>query len=163
MCSSLPGCSSGAVVIVLAVVVTWWRRSRYHGWRRIGLLGLLTTVGVVLLATLFRGPPAAPCPSCLADWQLGKLTTGAVGTDVALNVVLFVPPILLATVGRQAGGFQQRQGATHPAGLPHRHHRPRAISWTIWFTTRCVIAQWTPTGFGTLQDAGANCTADFHP
>lgn len=38
------------------------------------------------------------CVECLREWEWSKLTSGAIGTDVLLNVALFVPAAFLATL-----------------------------------------------------------------
>lgn len=275
-----------AVVLGVAAVATWWYRERYAGWRRVGLFGFWASAGVVLLATLWREAPQGPCPACLADWHLGKIATGVFGTDVALNLALFVPPVLLATllwrapvratlaaaagslvieivqpligvgandmvdvlantagaiIGAILGGIilaiadltARRQilpatvlklavaallAGTVFVGYPALvattkqaaaaaeldrmfagttladYHANRdttwdaklldftttngpltAVSyrtdqvarerfaWSAYFASRCVIAEWTPTSYTTLQESGKDCTADFHP
>lgn len=275
-----------AVVLGGAAVLTWWLRGRYTGWRRVGLFGFVTSVGMVLLATLWRETPTGSCPACLTDWHLDKLAAGTFSTDVALNIALFVPPVLLATllwqapvraalaatagslaieivqpligvgandavdllantigaalgalagaiilaivdlaarrrtgparllrlavaimaagailVGypawvastRQAAGaaqldamfagttlddYQTNRDTTWDAKLldfttgngpltavsyrTDQVARER-FTWTLYFATRCIIAEWTPTGYTTFRQSGQECTNDFHP
>lgn len=275
------------VVFLVSAAVTWLRRGGHPGvLRRLGLFGFVTGVGAVLLATLLREPPVGSCPACLADWQLDKLVTGAVGTDVALNVALFVAPVLLATllwrtpvratliavagslvievaqpllgigandaidllantagavIGALAGAIilllgdalaRRRVGRArvlrvaggvlvvvalligYPAWTADSRRATAAaqldelfagttladyqanrdgvwddkvaafaetngpltamayrtdqvarerFSWNVYFATRCIIAEWTPTGFTTIEQSGSDCIIDFHP
>lgn len=88
------------VVLVVAAAGTWLLRRRLGGRSRLVLFGLLMlSVGVVVLVTLLREMQFSFCPSCVGDWTgVDKILAGAVGTDVALNVLLFVPPAFLATL-----------------------------------------------------------------
>jgi len=274
------------VVLGAAVVLTWWRRERYAGWRRVGFFGFCATVGVVVLATLWREPAQGSCLACLADWHVEKLVTGSFGTDVALNIALFAPPVLLATIlwrtpvratiaaaagslaieivqpligvgandavdllantvgaaigaiggaivltitdlaaggrpgparlvrlavgvlaagavlagypawvagskqasaaaqldamfaGTTLADYQASRDTTWDAKLHHftttngpltaMGYRTDQVArerftWTLYFTSRCVIAEWTPTSYTTLQQSGQDCTNDFHP
>ncbi len=85
--------------VVVAALGTWLLRNRLPGRAR-RLLGflLLVSVGMVVVATLLREPASGSCWACLGDWGLGRLRTGQVGTEVALNIVLFVPPAFFATL-----------------------------------------------------------------
>lgn len=273
-------------VLGVAAVLTWWRRERYAGWRRVGLYGFCASVGVVLLATLWRETPQGPCLACLTDWHFDKLAAGTFGTDFALNIALFVPPALLATllwrapvravlaaagaslvieilqplIGVGANDAVDLLSNTLGAALgaiagaiilaitdlaTHRRVGPARLiklavailaagavlvgypawvagskqasaadqldalfagttladyqanrdttwdqklldfttsngplttmgyhtdqiarerfTWTLYFSSRCVIAEWTPTSYTTLQKSGQDCTNDFHP
>ncbi len=273
-------------VLGAAAVLTWLRRERYAGRRRLGFLAFCTSLGVVLLATLWRETPQDSCPACLTDWHLDKLAAGTFGTDVALNIALFVPPALLATLmwrvpvratlAAAAGSLAIETiqpllgvgandavdllanttgaalgaigGATilvitdlaahrrigparltrlvvailaagavligYPAWVAgskqalaaarldalfagttladYQAHRDtdwdqklldfttsngpltavsyrtdqiarERFTWTLYFSSRCVIAEWTPTSYTTLQRSGQDCTNDFHP
>lgn len=274
------------VVLGAAAVLTWWRRERYPGWRRVGFFGFCATAGVVVLATLWREPAQGSCPACLADWHVEKLITGAFGTDVALNIALFVPPVLLATLlwrnpvratvaaaagslaieiiqplievgandavdllantigaaigaiggaliltitdlaagcrvgparlvrlaaaalaagailagypawvagskqtsaaaqldamfaGTTLADYKANRDTTWGAKLHHftvtngpltaMGYRTDQVArerftWTLYFTSRCVIAEWAPTSYTTVQQSGQDCTNDFHP
>lgn len=86
-------------VLILVVVLTWLLRRRLGGpWRRLlfGAFGL--SVGLVIAATLLRDPWGGACLDCLADWQWERVLAGRVGTDVWLNVVLFVPLAFFGTL-----------------------------------------------------------------
>lgn len=273
-------------VLGAAAVLTWLRRERHAGWRRVGFFAFCASTGVVLLATLWRETPQGSCPVCLTDWHLDKLAAGTFGTDVALNIALFVPPTLLATllwrapvrttlaaaagslaietvqpligvgandavdllanttgaaIGAIAGAIiltitdltaHRRIAPAHlarlavailaagavlvgyPAGVTgskqasaaaqldavfagttlvdYQAHRDTTwdqrlldfttangpltavsyrtdqlarerFTWTLYFASRCVIAEWTPTSYTTLQESGQDCTNDFHP
>lgn len=88
------------IVFVVAVAATWLLRRRLNGRsRQVLFLLLMLSVGLVVLVTLLREMQFTFCPSCVGDWTgVDKILAGAVGTDVALNVLLFVPPAFLATL-----------------------------------------------------------------
>lgn len=87
------------VVLVLAAGLIWALRRRFARLgARLVLFLFAFSAGVVVLATLLREPPTRPCLACLGDWQLAKLLAGSAGTDVLLNVALFVPPAFVATL-----------------------------------------------------------------
>lgn len=90
----------GAVLVLLvAGGLTWALRHRFDGPRgRLAWFLFVVSLGVVVLATLLRESPIGPCLACLGDWQLDKVLAGAAGTDVLLNVGLFVLPAFLATL-----------------------------------------------------------------
>lgn len=58
----------------------------------------LVSLGLVIAVTLLREPWTGACPECLAEWHWERVLTGRVGTEVWLNVVLFVPLTLFATL-----------------------------------------------------------------
>ncbi len=87
------------VVLVVAAGLTWIVRDRIGRHRhQMTFFALLVSVGAVLLVTLLREPPQGACPGCLGEWPVAKVIAGTVGTEVALNVGLFVPPVLLGTL-----------------------------------------------------------------
>jgi hypothetical protein len=90
----------GAGVVLVAVACTWLLRRRLRGrGRTLLFLAFLLSAGLVVLVTLLREPTFTFCPSCVGEWWgVDKILAGAVGTDVLLNVLLFVPPVLLATL-----------------------------------------------------------------
>lgn len=90
----------GAVLVLLvAAGLTWALRQRFdRPGGRLAWFLFVVSLGVVVLATLLRESPTGPCVACLGDWQLAKVLAGAVGTDVLLNVGLFVLPAFLATL-----------------------------------------------------------------
>jgi hypothetical protein len=271
---------------LMSAGITWWRRERETGVRRLGLFGLSVSIGVVLLVTLFRELPTGACTACLTDWHVDKLLAGTFGADVALNVALFVAPAMLAvllwrhpiktvlvaaagsfaiefvqplvgvgandvvdlvanTVGAIIGAlgatlillladsFQRRQVgwarlfrtaagllavAVLTIGYPgwvatarqadaatqldqmfggstladYNAHRDtdwdnkllrfatdngpltavsyrtdqvarERFTWTLYFAIRCVIAEWTPSGYSTVQESGTDCTTQLQP
>lgn len=87
-----------ALVVLAAFGATWLLRSRFHGRpRRVLLFALLVSTGIVVQATLLRdGIPPGVCLECLSRWSFGRAVAGDVGTEVWLNLMLFVPPGLLA-------------------------------------------------------------------
>ncbi len=88
-----------AVVAVLAAALTWLMGSRIEGsGRRLLFFLFLNGLGLVLVVTLLREPWLGPCLECLGEWGLEKVLLGRVGTEVWLNVVLFVPVSGLATL-----------------------------------------------------------------
>lgn len=58
----------------------------------------LVSLGLVIAVTLLREPWTGACPECLGQWHWERVLTGRVGTEVWLNVVLFVPLALFATL-----------------------------------------------------------------
>lgn len=88
-----------AVVLLVAGLLTWALRQRFSGpGARLAWFLFVFSLGDVVLATLLREPPTGPCVACLDEWDWGKVLTGTAGTDVLLNLVLFVPPAFLATL-----------------------------------------------------------------
>lgn len=88
-----------AAVLVIAGGLTWLLRKRLRRPGRQALFFLfVASLGLVIVVTLLREPWLGACPECLADWGLAKVLAGRVGTEVALNVVLFVPLALFATL-----------------------------------------------------------------
>ncbi len=87
------------VALAIAGLGTWLLRNRLSSPTR-RLLGflLIASVGMVVVATLVREPASGTCWGCLGDWGLGRLRSGQAGTDVALNIVLFVPPAFFGTL-----------------------------------------------------------------
>lgn len=276
-----------AVFLGAAAAGTWWLRGRLPGRvRKVLFFLLVVSVGLVLMVTLLREPPLGTCWGCLTDWGLGKIIEGRVGTDVGLNIALFVPPVFLATlllrapwritgvaalvsiaieiiqpligvgvndaidvlansvgaligagaatalllirdaiatrrldVGRTiklavslAAGAAvllggpawtatakqgvaaarleqmfagtaladyQRDGATtwepklngfwtdigQPTAMSYSTDTVarQRYSWDVYFAVRCVVAEWTPTGFTVIRLSGNDCTDPFHP
>lgn len=37
------------------------------------------------------------------------------------------------------------------------------LSWNVFFAVRCVVAEWTPSGFTTTLQSGSACSGPFHP
>lgn len=96
---------SGALTVLIAAGATWAARRRLGSpSRQLLLFAVLLSLGLILSATLFREPLYGFCLSCLAepdfwgDWGLPRLADGAFGTEVRLNVALFVPLGLTATL-----------------------------------------------------------------
>ncbi|MCW5952547.1 MAG: VanZ family protein [Propionibacteriaceae bacterium] len=58
----------------------------------------LVSLGLVLVVTLLREPWTGACWECLAEWHPERVLTGRVGAEVWLNIVLFVPAALFATL-----------------------------------------------------------------
>jgi hypothetical protein len=89
----------GVVVLVLAGVGTWALRARLgRVGRRVFFFGVVVAAGGVMLATLLREPPLGPCLECLTRWGVERFHSGRLGLDVALNIALFVPLGLFATL-----------------------------------------------------------------
>ena len=88
-----------AAVLVIAGGLTWLLRRRLGRPGRQALFFLfLMSLGLVVVVTLLREPWLGACPDCLAEWGLAKVLAGRVSTEVWLNVVLFVPLALFATL-----------------------------------------------------------------
>ncbi len=90
----------GAVLVLLvAAGLTWVLRRWLDGPRaRLAWFLFVVSLGVVVLTTLLRESPTGPCVACLGEWRLAKVLAGAAGTDVLLNVALFMLPAFLATL-----------------------------------------------------------------
>lgn len=87
-----------AAVLVIAGGLAWLLRGRLTPGRRVLLFLFLAGLGLVIVTTLLREPWLGACLECLGEWELEKVLTGRVGTDVWLNVVLFLPPAFFATL-----------------------------------------------------------------
>ncbi|MFT4110099.1 VanZ family protein [Propionicimonas sp.] len=90
---------NGAIILVVAIGLTTALRRRLGTVHR-RLLFLLATVslGGIVQVTLLRDPPNAACWECLTQWPLDRLISGQLGTDTALNIALFLPLGLFATL-----------------------------------------------------------------
>lgn len=88
-----------AFVLATAVAATWLLRDRLASRTRM-LLGFLLVVAIGLIAqvTLLRDAPMGACVECLAEWRTDRVSSGSVGTETLLNVLLFIPPAFLATL-----------------------------------------------------------------
>nr|WP_300146640.1 VanZ family protein [Propionicimonas sp.] len=86
------------VMVLAAAVGMWLLRDRWSGRKRLLGFLLLASIGLVVVVTLLREPPQGTCWTCFGEWGLGRIRAGQVGTDVALNIVLFVPPTFFATL-----------------------------------------------------------------
>lgn len=88
------------VVALAALGITWLLRERLGSRARQALFfGVLVSGGIIVQVTLLRdGLPPGVCLECITQWNFGRAGAGAVGTEVWLNVVLFVPLGLLATL-----------------------------------------------------------------
>ncbi|MGC3955915.1 MAG: VanZ family protein [Propionicimonas sp.] len=110
-----------AVVVVLAAGASWLLRDRLQRpahvrsrvggagaglpgagparrWRPLLWFGFLVSLGLVLVVTLLREPWSGACWQCLAQWQPERVLAGRVGSEVWLNVVLFLPVACFATL-----------------------------------------------------------------
>lgn len=85
-------------VLLLAAGSTWMLRRRLTPARRMLFFLFLASLGLVVVTTLLREPWLGSCLDCLGEWGLDKVLAGRVGTDVWLNVVLFVPLACFATL-----------------------------------------------------------------
>lgn len=88
------------VFVLIALAGTWLLRGRLVGrTRRVLFFLFMLSSGVVVLVTVLRESSFSFCPGCVGEWAgVDKILSGAVGTDVLLNVVLFVPAAFLATL-----------------------------------------------------------------
>lgn len=83
----------------MTIVLTVAFRARLGTVSRQALFCLVVvSLGAVVQLTLQRESPRGTCLACLGRWPLDRLVSGQVGTDVALNVALFVPFGLFATL-----------------------------------------------------------------
>lgn len=102
-----------AAVVLVSAVLTWLLRSRLRRpGRAVGeqnsvprrarplvFFGFLVSLGSIIVVTLLRDPwVGATCWDCLDGWGLDRVLTGRVGTEVLLNVVLFVPMAFFAAL-----------------------------------------------------------------
>lgn len=90
---------NGAIILVVVVGLTLALRHRLPTVPR-RLLFLLATLslGGILQVTLLRDPPSVACVDCLTRWPLGRLISGQLGMDTVLNIALFVPLGLFASL-----------------------------------------------------------------
>lgn len=88
------------LVVLVALGITWLLRGRLGSRpHQVLFFGVLVSIGIIVQVTLLRdGLPPGLCLECFMQWNLGRAGAGAVGTEVWLNVVLFVPLGLLATL-----------------------------------------------------------------
>lgn len=95
-----PGMAFGlAAICVLAAGTTYLFRSRLGTTlRRVAFFAVLVSAGGILQATVLREAPHGVCLTCLAQWPTDRFLTGQLGTDVALNIALFIPLGLSATL-----------------------------------------------------------------
>jgi len=87
--------------IILAIVIglTIALRDRLRTVaRRVLFFLTAASFGGILQLTLLREPPIGTCLDCLTRWPLDRLVSGSVGLDTALNIALFVPIGLFATL-----------------------------------------------------------------
>ncbi|MCA0295552.1 MAG: VanZ family protein [Actinobacteria bacterium] len=90
---------NGAIILVVAIGLTMAFRRRLGATsRRVAFFLAMLSVGGIIQATLLRDPPTVSCVECLTHWSLDRLVSGHVGTDTALNIALFVPLGLFATL-----------------------------------------------------------------
>lgn len=90
---------NGPILLVAAVALTVALRSQLGTrGRRILFLASALACGVILQATLLREPPIGPCWTCLTQWSPTRLLGGQVGLETALNIALFAPLGLFATL-----------------------------------------------------------------
>lgn len=66
--------------------------------RRVLFFLTALSLGVIVHVTLLREPPGGRCLECLNYWSTDRLLSGQLGTEVPLNIALFVPLGLLATL-----------------------------------------------------------------
>lgn len=90
---------NGVIILAAALGLTVALRARLGAVAR-RLVFFLTAVslGGILQMTLLREPPVGSCVECLTHWPLDRLVSGQLGIDTALNVALFVPFGLFATL-----------------------------------------------------------------
>lgn len=90
---------TGAITIAVAFGVTVALRGRLGTpGRRMLFFLAAASLGGIIQTTLLREPPQGPCLPCLTSWGLTRLITGNLGTETALNIALFVPLGLFATL-----------------------------------------------------------------
>lgn len=96
---------SGGLAVLVAAGATWVARRRLGSRpRQMLFFAVVVSLGVILSVTLLREPPHGLCWRCLAepavwgDWGLQRLIDGTLSTEVRLNLALFVPLGLTATL-----------------------------------------------------------------
>lgn len=95
-----PGMAMGfAAICLVAGATTFLLRARLGATRRrMVFFAVLVSVGGTLLATILREAPHGACLPCLTHWPIDRFLTGKLGTDVTLNIALFTPLGLFATL-----------------------------------------------------------------
>ncbi len=90
---------NGPIILAVAIALTVALRARLATVGR-RLLFLLTTLslGGILQMTILRERPTGTCWECLSQWPVDRLISGQLGVETALNVALFVPLGLFATL-----------------------------------------------------------------
>lgn len=90
---------NGPIIVAAGLGLTTALRTRLGNVsRRVLFFLTATSLGGILQATLLREPPIRPCLDCLTRWPLNRLISGQLGLDTALNIALFVPLGLFATL-----------------------------------------------------------------
>jgi glycopeptide antibiotics resistance protein len=90
---------TAAIAVAVALVVTIVFRARFRtvGRRLCFFLTAVSLSGIIRL-TLLREPAQGPCLSCLTQWSADRLIAGNLANETALNIALFVPLGLFATL-----------------------------------------------------------------
>lgn len=88
---------SAAIIVAVAAVVTLVFGRLLGTGRRAAFFLMLLALGAIVHFTLLREPPGDPCLDCFGSWGVDRLASGKLGTEVVLNIALFVPFGFLAT------------------------------------------------------------------
>ena len=96
---------TGVLTVLVAAGGTWaWRRRLGTRPRRVFFFAVVVSLGLIFYMTLLRQLGQEVCWGCPAeqsvwgDWGLSRLLSGTLSTEVLLNLVLFVPYGLSATL-----------------------------------------------------------------
>lgn len=88
---------SAAIIVAVATVVTLVFGRLLGTGRRAVFFLMLLALGAIVHFTLLREPLGGPCLDCFGSWGVDRLVSGKFGTEVVLNIALFVPFGFLAT------------------------------------------------------------------
>lgn len=90
---------TGPIIVIAAVALTHRCRGRLQStWRRTLFFLTVLSFGVILQVTLLREPPRGTCLSRLTDWGLDRPSSGQLGVETLLKIVLFMPLGMHATL-----------------------------------------------------------------
>jgi hypothetical protein len=90
---------SAVIILAVALGLTLAIRGRLEtASRRVVFFLAAVSFGGILQMTILREPPSGACLDCLSYWPRDRLLSGQLGLDTALNIALFVPLGLFATL-----------------------------------------------------------------
>jgi hypothetical protein len=143
------GACLGAVLTLVADLI----RNRRFEWART----LKVVVSLAMAAGLLFGYPAwaADNKQAAGATQLAKLFTGTKLADYKAQ--------LGKSWGPKIVEFTRTNGPLTTTGYSTKTVARQRFSWNIFFAERCVVAEWSTSGFTTSKQSGEACTAPFHP
>ncbi len=145
---AMVGASAGAVVMLIVDSAT---QRRFLTGRTVRV-----AIGVVVVAALTLGAPTllADHRQAQAHAQLTTLFAQTTLADYRKHADSDWLPRRLA--------FNAANGSPPEEAYATSKVARTRYTWTPFGVVRCVIAEWTPTGFTATDDAGASCRTPFH-